>query len=84
MPLPRSLASLKREISERKWEEAQTWAKKRVRGKKYQMPETMHQNDMVARAPKRLAGRYHQLKTGHCRTGQYLKWTKNSNTAEYG
>jgi len=84
MPLPRSLANLKREISERKWEEAWTWAKKRVRGKKYQMRETMHQNDMVARAPKRLAGRYHQLKTGNCRTGQYLKWTKNSNTAECG
>jgi len=48
------------------------------------MPKTMHQNNMVARGPKRLAGRYHQLKTGHCRTGQYLKWTKNSNTAECG
>jgi len=67
-----------------KWEEAWTWSKKRVKGKKYQMPKTMHQNNMVARGPKRLAGRYHQLKTGHCRTGQYLKWTKNSNTAECG
>jgi len=58
--------------------------KEGVRGRKYQMPKTMHQNNMVARAPKRLAGRYHQLKTGHCRTGQYLKWTKSSNTAECG
>jgi len=84
MPPPRSLANLKREILERKWEEAWTWSKKRVRVRKYQMPKTMHQNNMVARGPKRLAGRYHQLKTGHCRTGQYLKWTKNSDTAECG
>jgi len=40
-----------------------TWSKNRVKGKKYQMPKTMHQNNMVARGPKRLAGRYHQLKT---------------------
>ena len=84
MPPPRSLANLKREISERNWEEAWTWSKKRVRGRKYQMPKTMHQNNMVARGPKRLAGRYYQLKTRHCRTGQYLKWTKNSNTAKCG
>ena len=37
---------------------------------------------MVARGLKRLAGRFHQLKTEHCRTGQYLKWKKNSDTAE--
>jgi len=84
MPPPRSLANLKREVSEKKWEEARTWPKKRVKGKKYQMPKTMHQNNMVARRPKRLPGRYHQLKTGHCRTGQYLKWTKNSDKAERG
>ena len=81
MPPPRSLANLKREISE---EEAWTWSRNRVKGKKYQMRKTMHQNNMVARGPKRLAGRFHQLKTGHCRTGQYLKWTKNSDTAECG
>jgi len=84
MPPPRSIANLKREIPERKCEEAWTWSKKRVRGRKYQMPKTIHQNNMVARGPKRLAGRYHQLKTGHCRTRQYLKWTKNANTAECG
>jgi len=84
MPPPRSLANLKREISEKKWEEAWIWSKNRVRGKKYQMPNTMHQNSMVAQTSKRLAGRFHQLKTGHCCTGQYLKWTKNSDTAECG
>ena len=48
------------------------------------MPKTMRQNPLVARGPKRLAGRYYQLKTGHCRTGQYLKATKNTATAECG
>jgi len=28
----------------------------------------------VARANKRLASRFYQLKTGHCLTGQYLAW----------
>jgi len=83
-PPPRFLANLKREISEKKWEEARTWSRNRVKGKKYQMPRTMRQNNMVARGPKRLAGRFHQLKTGHCRTGQNLKWTKNSDKAECG
>jgi len=82
MPLPRSLATIKREIAEKKWEEAWKWSKNRVNAKKYRMPKTMHQNKMVARGPKSLAGRFHQLKTGHCRTSQYLKWTKNSETAE--
>jgi len=77
MPLPRSLANLRREISEKKWEEAWMWSNKRIRERKYQMPKTMHQNKLVVQGPKRLAGRYHQLKTGHCRAGGYLKWTKN-------
>jgi len=29
----------------------------------------------VAKARKRLAARFYQLKTGHCLTGQYLAWT---------
>ena len=29
----------------------------------------------MARANKRLAARFYQLKTGHCLTGQYLAWT---------
>jgi len=48
------------------------------------MPNTMHPNILVARAPKRLAARYHQLRTGQCRTGQYLKWTKDTDSAECG
>jgi hypothetical protein len=38
----------------------------------------------VAGSPKRLAGRYYQLKTGHCLTGQYLKWTKSRASAKCG
>jgi transcription elongation factor Elf1 len=34
--------------------------------------------------PKRLAGRFHQLKTGHGLTGQYLKWSKSRATAKCG
>jgi len=82
MPPPRSLANLKREISEKKWEEAWAWSKNRVKRKKYQMPKTMHQNNTVARGPKRLAGRFHRLKTGHCRTGQHL--ARITDTAECG
>jgi len=36
MPFPRSFAHLKREISEKKWQEAKMWANSRAAGKKYQ------------------------------------------------
>ena len=39
-PLPRSLANLKREISEKKWVEACQWAGARTSKKKYRLPET--------------------------------------------
>jgi len=84
MPLPKSIANIRREIAEKKWEEARSWSEKRIKKKKYKLPEKMRQNTAVARGPKRLAERFHQLRTGHCRTGQYLKWTKNANTAACG
>jgi len=37
----------------------------------------------VAGSTKRLASRFYQLKTGHCRTGQYLHWAKVRPTAQY-
>jgi ribonuclease HI len=37
-PLPRSLAHLKREISEKKWVEARQWAGSRINKAKYSMP----------------------------------------------
>jgi len=69
MPLPRSLANIRREIAEKKWEEARNWSEKRIKKKKYKLPEKMRQNAAVARSPKRLAERFHQLKIGHCRPG---------------
>jgi hypothetical protein len=54
MPLPRSLANIKREISEKKW----------ITAKKYRMPGEQRSNGVVDRCSKRLAGRFHQLKNG--------------------
>jgi hypothetical protein len=84
MPPPRSLANIAREISERKWSEARQWAERRITAKKYKMPVDQRPDRAVAGCPKRLAGRYYQLKTGHCLTGQYLKWTKNRGSAKCG
>jgi len=71
-PLPRSLANVKRGFSERKREDANNWAKKqlaRTRNRKYRPNEKMP-DQTVAKAKKRLASRFYQMKTGH-----YLAWT---------
>ena len=60
-----SIANLKREIAEKKWAEARSWAEERIRGKKYRLSRSQWLNRMVERAPKRLSGRFHQLRTGH-------------------
>ena len=77
MPLPRSLANLKREITDMKWAEARKWAAGRTPKQKYKMPESYKPDGMVTGSTKRLASRFYQLKTGYCRTGQYLHWAKN-------
>jgi len=84
MPLPMSIANIRREAAEKKWDEARDWSEKRIKKKKYRMPERLRQNSAVPRGPKRLAERLHQLRTGHCRTGKYLEWTQNANTAACG
>jgi len=76
MSLPRSLAHLKREISEKKWVKARQWAGSRASKKKYRMPKSQKPDGMVAGSSKRLASRFYQLKTGHARIGQYLRWVK--------
>jgi len=81
-PLPRSLANLKREISEKKWAEARAWAGGRTSKAKYRMPKSQKPEGVVASTTKRLASRFYQLKTGHARTGQYLQWAKARPTAE--
>jgi len=82
IPLPRSLANIKREISEKKWVEARQWAGGRTSKKKYKMPESQKPERTVAGSTKKLASRFYQLKTGHCRSGQYLYWAKTRPTAE--
>jgi len=82
LPLPRSLANIAREISEKKWAEAREWAGGRTSTKKYKMPKSQRPDGTVAGSTKRLASRFYQLKTGHCRTGQYLHWTKSRSTAQ--
>jgi len=82
MPLPRSLANIKREIAEKKWAEARKSAGGRTSKKKYKMPESQRPDGAVAGSTKRLASRFYQRKTGHCRTGQYLHWVKVRPTAQ--
>jgi len=59
MPLPRSLANLKREISEKKWTEARQWAGSRTSKKKYRMPGSQKPEGAVANSTKRLASRFY-------------------------
>jgi hypothetical protein len=68
MPLPRSHAHLKREISEKKWAEAGHWPGKRVSQKKYKLPAKQKSDVTVAGSSKRLASRFYQLRTGRCLT----------------
>jgi len=75
-PLQRSLASLKREISEKKWAKTRSWSGRRISKAKYCMPKSQKPDSVVADGTKRLASRFYQLKTGHARTGQYLHWAK--------
>jgi len=82
IPLPGSLANIRREISEKKWAEARTWAGGRTSKKKYKMPDSQKPDGTVAESNKRLASRFYQLKMGHCRTGQYLHWAKARLTAQ--
>ena len=64
MPLPRSLAHLKREITEKKWAGGQTSKKK------YRTPTRQKPDDTVASSKARLE--VYQPKTGHYLTGQYF------------
>ena len=54
-PLPRSLANVKREISEKKWAEAQQWAGGRTSTIRYKMPKSHKPDGTVAESTKRLA-----------------------------
>jgi len=84
MSLPRSLANLKREISEKKWAEAWKWMGGRTSKENYRMPKSQKPDGTVAGSTKRLASRFYQLKIGHCLSRQYLHWTKNRATPQSG
>jgi hypothetical protein len=79
MPLPRYLAHLKWEISEKKWVEARRWAGGRVSTKEYRLPREQRPDKTVAGCSKRLASRFYQL---NCLTGHYLEWTRSQPTAK--
>jgi len=81
MPLSQFLAHHKREISEKKQQEARQLAEGRASRRKYRMPSRQKLDGTAAGSSKRLASRFYQLKTGHCLTGQYLHWTRNRLTA---
>jgi ribonuclease HI len=81
-PLPRSLAHLKRGISEKKWSEARQWAGSRINKLKYKMPAGQKPDGMVAGSSKRHASRFYQLKTGHALTGEHLHWSKSRPTPQ--
>ena len=65
-------------FSEKKWQDAKGWARRklaRTSNRKYWPIDKQKPDATVAKANKRLASRFYQLKTGHCLTGQYLTWT---------
>jgi len=68
--LPKSLANIRREISEKKWMEARQWVGGWTSKNKYKMPKSQRLDGMVAGSTKRLASRFYQLKMGHCLTGE--------------
>jgi len=76
------VSNLKRETSEKKWEEARQWAGGRTSRTKYRMPKSRRPDGAVAGSTKTLVSRFYQVKTGHCLTGQYLHWTKNRPTPQ--
>jgi len=82
IPLPRSLANVRRGIAEKKWEEERSWSERSANKKKYRMP-GKKRCARTQRWPEDRTGWaewFHRLRTGHCRTGQYRNgrrtWTR--------
>jgi len=61
MPLPRSLAHMKREVTEEEWAEARRWAGGWTSEKKHAMPKSQRPDGTVAGSTKRLASRFYRL-----------------------
>jgi len=64
MPLPRYLAHLKRETTEKEWVEARQWAGGRTSKMKYMMPKSQRPDSVIAGSAKRPASSFYQVKTG--------------------
>ena len=73
-----SLAQVRRACTEARSKAMQEWAYENVvqgthqRGRAYRMPRGWALDRAAGKAPKRLASRYYQLKTGHAPIGSYL------------
>ena len=68
---PRFFAHLKHEFSEAKLTDARRWTEAqlaRTKNSKYRPSDKQKPDPTVARANKRLASRFYQLKAGHCLT----------------
>ena len=73
-----SLAQVRRACTEARRRAVQDWARENAvqgshrRGRAYKMPRGWALDRAAGKAPKRLASRYYQLKTGHAPIGSYL------------
>ena len=66
---PTSLAHLARRISEEKWKEAHAWSLARTKTRKFDTRRLKKATDPTpTKAPKRIAARFYQLKSGHALT----------------
>jgi len=74
---PTSLAHLRRRASEKKWPEARSWCERRNLNQGYVLQKRGKPDPTPARAEKRTASRFYQLKSGHALTGVYLKSVDN-------
>jgi len=74
-----SLAHLKRRISEEKWKEAHQWPLARTKTRKFDTPRLKKAtNPTPTNAPKRIASRFYQLKSGHALTATHMKQIKKN------
>jgi len=74
---PTSLAHLRRRASEKKWPEARSSCERKRLNKGYVLRKKGKPDPTPARAEKRTAARFYQLKSGHAVTGLYPKSTDN-------
>jgi len=71
MPIPASLAHLKRRISDKKWKEAHEWSLARTQTCKFDFRRHKATDPTPAKAPKRIAARFYQMKSGQALTATH-------------